>query len=403
VTAFQKALEWLYGTQTFGVKLGLDSVNKMLAELGISPSIPRSFHVAGTNGKGSTCAMLDSICRAAGLRSGLYTSPHLLSFRERIQVCGELIPESAVTLGLDRIRSLVSDWNPHPTFFEITTALALSWFQQSQTEVTILETGLGGRLDATNAVTPSVSILTPIGADHQAILGPTLKHIAAEKAGILKPGVPVVSAPQLPEVAEVIEAVADQKGCPLQWVRSPWNEGPLGLPGSVQRWNAALALKALEVAGFALPAGIAAAGLAAVQWPGRFQKIHDRLILDGSHNAPAAAVLAASWREVFPGEKASLIFGALEDKDIPSILRELAPIVSDVLLTPVHSPRAISPLLLQRQWEKECPHIAVSLAPSLSQALDTPRHCRVLVTGSLYLVGEALGLIQGTRPEWSAQ
>lgn len=403
MTAFQKALEWLYGTQVFGVKLGLDSVNRMLGELGIRSSIPRSFHIAGTNGKGSTCAMLDSICRQAGLRSGLYTSPHLLSFRERIQVHGELIPESGVALGLERIRSLVSDWNPHPTFFEITTVLALSWFQQSQTDVTILETGLGGRLDATNAVTPSVSILTPIGADHQAILGPTLRHIAAEKAGILKPGVPVVSAPQLPEVAEVLEAAAEKNGCPLQWVNSPWNAGALGLPGSVQRWNAALAIRALEIAGFALPAETLAAGLAAVQWPGRFQKIHDRLILDGSHNAPAAAVLAASWREVFPGEKASLIFGALEDKDTQSILRELAPMVSDVLLTPVHSPRAISPTLLQQQWEKEWPHIPVTVASSLAEALARPRSCRVLVTGSLYLVGEALGLIQGTRPEWSAQ
>ena len=226
--SYKQALAWLYGLQRFGIKLGSDNIRRLLDELSRSggfqaavgdlpPSqsygVPREIalpwkviHVAGTNGKGSVCAMIDSICRAQGYRTGLFISPHLVTFRERIRVNGEMISEDAVADGLTIIRDLVADWDPHPTFFEVTTALALKHFSdpgergakhdsvqlsadRHQLDVVILETGLGGRLDATNAVQSDVSVITPIALDHEELLGNTLSEIAGEKAGIIKPGV----------------------------------------------------------------------------------------------------------------------------------------------------------------------------------------------------------------------
>src|SRR5205085_12270695 len=204
-----------YSRQRFGIKLGLENIQRLLDECcsgvgkpgrcfasvtGVkrpaSASTPKVIHVAGTNGKGSVCAMIDSICRAQGYRTGLFISPHLVTFRERIRVNGEMISEEAVADGLTTIRHLLAGWDPHPTFFEIITALALKHFRDANIDIAILETGLGGRLDATNAVQSDVSVITPIGIDHEEWLGHTLREIAGEKAGIIKPGVPVVSASQ---------------------------------------------------------------------------------------------------------------------------------------------------------------------------------------------------------------
>src|SRR5215471_21352459 len=228
---YRQALAWLYGLQRFGIKLGLENIRRLLNEIdlgstrgsrvvfGGSPNNPpKVIHVAGTNGKGSVCAMIDSICRAQGYRTGLFISPHLVTFRERIRVNGEMISEDAVADGLTMIRDLVADWDPHPTFFEVTTALALEHFGESEIDIAILETGLGGRLDATNAVQSDVSVITPIGLDHEDWLGYTLPAIAGEKAGIIKPGVPVVSAPQQRQAEEVIRARAAECGSPVQFV-----------------------------------------------------------------------------------------------------------------------------------------------------------------------------------------
>ncbi|MGZ5003432.1 MAG: bifunctional folylpolyglutamate synthase/dihydrofolate synthase, partial [Chthoniobacterales bacterium] len=187
--SYREALAWLFGTQLFGIKLGLENIQRLLRTLNL-PGEQRIIHVAGTNGKGSVCAMIDSILRAQGYRSGLFTSPHLVTFRERIRVKGEMISEDEVAHGLTSIRQLVADWDPHPTFFEIATALGLQHFKNKHCEIVVLETGMGGRLDATNAVTPVVSVITPIDYDHQKWLGNSLGEIAAEKAGIIKPHVP---------------------------------------------------------------------------------------------------------------------------------------------------------------------------------------------------------------------
>ena len=203
---YREALAWLYATQRFGIKLGLENIERLLAALpgsGLETAAPcKVIHVAGTNGKGSVCAMIDAIARTAGHRTGLFTSPHLVSFRERVRVDGKKISEGEVAGGLTEIRELIRDWDPHPTFFEIATALALQHFQKTRCEILVLETGMGGRLDATNAVQSSVSVITPIDFDHEKWLGHSIDQIAKEKAGIIKPRTPVISAPQRPE-AEV--------------------------------------------------------------------------------------------------------------------------------------------------------------------------------------------------------
>src|SRR5262252_11099145 len=228
---YKQALAWLYGLQRFGIKLGLENIRRLLDELGLgtargsrvvfggSPNNPpKVIHVAGTNGKGSVCAIIDSICRAQGYRTGLFISPHLVTFRERIRINGEMISESAAAEGLTMIRNLTANWDPHPTFFEVTTSLALKHFGDAKIDIAVLETGLGGRLDATNAVQSDVSVITPIGLDHEKWLGRTLAEIAAEKAGIIKPGVPVVFAPQRPKAEQVIRARAAECGSPVQFV-----------------------------------------------------------------------------------------------------------------------------------------------------------------------------------------
>ena len=196
---YKEALAWLYSLQRFGIKLGLENIRRLVAEMHVDLGGARVIHVAGTNGKGSVCAMIDSICRAQKYRTGLFISPHLVTFRERIRIDGEIISENEVAAGLTSIRKLVADWEPHPTFFEIATALALKHFTEAKIDVVILETGLGGRLDATNAVQSNVAVITPIALDHEKWLGDSLEKIANEKAGIIKAQTPVVSAPQLPE------------------------------------------------------------------------------------------------------------------------------------------------------------------------------------------------------------
>ena len=226
---YKEALAWLYGLQRFGIKLGLENIERLLDELSrrndLQTACPwKVIHVAGTNGKGSVCAMIDSICRAQGYRTGLFTSPHLVTFRERIRVNGEMISENAVINGLTTIRNLVARWEPHPTFFEVVTALALKHFANTGVEIVILETGLGGRLDATNAIQSDVSVITQIDFDHEKWLGKTIAEIAFEKAGIIKPGIPVISAAQRAEAEEVIRGRAAKCAAPVQFVTKPYDE-----------------------------------------------------------------------------------------------------------------------------------------------------------------------------------
>jgi len=397
--SYQEALAWLFGTQLFGIKLGLENVQRLLAALRVPAPAQRIIHVAGTNGKGSVCAMIDSIGRAAGYRAGLFTSPHLVTFRERIQVDGAMIGQAEVARGLTNIRDLVRDWEPHPTFFEIATALGLLHFRETDCDLVVLETGMGGRLDATNAVTPVVSVITPIALDHQKWLGATLSEIAAEKAGIIKAGVPVVSAPQLPEAEAVIRAAVGEVNAPhLEFVAAGYDDSPVALRGSFQKQNAALAVAALRAAQVATDRTAIARGLAAVVWPARFQLWNERIVIDGAHNPAGARVAVQTWREVFGEEKCALVFGVLRDKEAAAIFQELAEIAAAVFLPRFRGERAVSPEELAQVIASVAPEMRCVIADSCSASLELAEQTslRVLVAGSLHLAGEVLALLRGT-------
>ncbi len=405
----QNPLDWLYGTQLFGMKLGLENVRLLLAALDLPSPKQRFIHVAGTNGKGSVCAFMRSILHEGGVNAGLFTSPHLIRFNERIRDAEREITTAEIEGGISRLRELCRDWEPHPTFFELAFVLALDWFRGRGNEWVILETGLGGRLDATNALIPAVSVITPIGLDHMQQLGGTIAEIAAEKAGIIKPGIPVVSAPQEPEALAVIRETAAVKNAPLTVVDAAC-ELPLGLAGPHQRWNAAVAVAALQAAGFSFFESIIASGLQKARWPARFQHLDDRTILDGAHNQPAAKALAEAWRQAFPGEKAAIIFGGSTGKDTAAILRELLPIARRWICCGFESPRALPPAAVRHQLEGITTasanaeiHVAGGIAEALRLAAGFPE--RRLFTGSLFVAGEALAHWDeaGRRVEASSQ
>lgn len=397
-SAYRETLSWLFQTQRFGIKLGLDNVRRLFSALDLPPPNERIIHVAGTNGKGSTCALIDSICRAAGYKSGLFTSPHLVTFRERIQVNGEMISHDEVARGLTIIRELVTRWEPHPTFFEITTALALHHFRQKKVEIVVLETGMGGRLDATNAVTPVVSVLTPIDYDHQKWLGNTLPEIAFEKAGIIKSGIPVVSAMQPKAAEKVIRRRAAECGAPLDFVKQPFDRFPIALPGTHQQENAALAISALHTAGIGLDEVAVEHGLATVSWPARFQCWNERTIVDGAHNPAGARILAQTWTQVFGDRRATILLAVLRDKDAVGIAAALQPIAQRILLPPMQGERALSPEELRLTICSQLTGLPIATTTSFEAAwADAEADAApILITGSLHFAGQALAFLSHT-------
>ncbi|RFC44957.1 MAG: dihydrofolate synthase / folylpolyglutamate synthase [Verrucomicrobia bacterium] len=391
-----EALAWLYGVQPIGIKLGLENTHRLLETLGVDTSSCTVWHVAGTNGKGSVCAFLESVLRTAGRRTGLFTSPHLVRFAERIRVGFEPVEMDRLSQGILRLRELVQGWEPHPTFFELTTGLALRIFLDEGIEDLVLETGMGGRLDATNAVRSDVAIVTSIGLDHQKWLGDTLGAIAGEKAGIFKPGVPAVVPANLPaEAMEVIRSHAAAQGSPLTVVEKPlpadWS---LGLRGAHQRWNAALAVAALRILRPDLDESVVRRGLAEASWPARFQIFRgaDRtVVVDGAHNPAAAEVLAETWREEFGKQKPVLIFGTVGDKDARSMFVILRQLASRVIFTSVPTQRGRNGSELAADLGME-PGDEVIEDPA--SALDREKSGLVLVAGSLYLAGKALACLE---------
>ena len=340
--------------------------------------------------------MIDSILRAQGYRTGLFTSPHLVTFRERIQINGEQISEDNVASGLTNIRSLIADWDPHPTFFEIVTALALLHFREREAELVVLETGMGGRLDATNATQPIVSVITPIDLDHQKWLGDTLTKIAWEKAGIIKPKTPVVSAMQLPEAEEVICARAKECDAPLQFVRENYS-GNVALGGGHQRQNAALAIAASRAARIEITEDSIARGLASLTWPARFQRWDERTIIDGAHNPAGARILARTWQETFPNQRATVVIAVLQDKDVAGIVREISPIAQQLFLPKIKSVRGLAPEALAEFVSNITPRLPCSISSSIEDAIGSARAqpYPILITGSLHFAGEALAYLQG--------
>ncbi len=402
----------------YGEVFSLEPTRELLARLGNPQSRYAALHVAGTKGKGSTCAFAASILRAAGARVGLYTSPHFLSFRERIQVNGQPIPEEALAQMVSRIRSFVS---PERTFFEVTTACALLYFAEARVDVAVVEVGLGGRLDATNVVEPRVIGITPISLDHMAQLGQEIRSIAREKAGIIKRNIPVVLSPQVPEAQGVVEETARVRGAFLHRVdeevqalsvqagragtrltlRTPEGLYPdleIPLVGRHQVMNAMTAVRMVELlAGPGEPLEVPVReGLSQTLWPGRCQIIEGApdLLVDGAHNAASAQVLRNTIEELFPGRRVWLIFGTSQEKDLAGMAAVLGSAPGwRLILTKAQVARAESPERIAeafRPWHPQ-PLVTGSVGKALDQAraLADPKDL-IVVTGSLFVAGETL-------------
>ncbi|HEY1171721.1 MAG TPA: folylpolyglutamate synthase/dihydrofolate synthase family protein [Verrucomicrobiae bacterium] len=399
---YAEAIQYLYGLQWFGTKLGLENTRALANLCGAPDEQLRFIHVAGTNGKGSVCAMLESIYRHAGLRVGLFTSPHLVAFGERIQINRQMISEAdlvrLVTHMQAKLKELPTD--QHPTLFEFVTVLALLYFAEQKCDLVIWETGLGGRLDATNIVTPLASVITNIAFDHTQWLGDTLAKIAGEKAGIIKPNLPVLTAADAPEAVNVIRETAAQKQAPLHIIGAAEISAftyPLSLLGEHQKQNAALALAVVQELQEQLPVNKPAItqGLANVHWPGRLQLVTlangQRILIDGAHNEDGMTLLRQTLQTTFASEKPVLIMGALEDKDWRQMCTLIAPMVAEIHLVPVSSQRTATPSELAEVCQRINPCVMIHVYETLSQALAaTSQKPFRLITGSLYLVGEAM-------------
>jgi dihydrofolate synthase/folylpolyglutamate synthase len=395
----------------------------MLARLGAPQQRYRALHVAGTNGKGSTAAMVAAMLRAAGWRVGLYTSPHLVDFRERICVDGLPIAEDAVAELTGRLRDVQASLSP--TFFEFTTAMALQHFADAVVDVAVVEVGMGGRFDATNVIVPLVSAITNIALDHQQFLGSSVESIAFEKAGIIKAGVPVVTGRLCPEAARVVERVAGERMAPVSplnaafvaigqtpdefrydGIQASYRDLSCPLLGAHQLDNAACALAIVELAagqGLTVSEDAVRAGLAAVSWEGRLEFVeqHPAVLLDGAHNPAAARVVEAflsSYRARHPNCRVILVLGMMRDKDRTEFLHILLPVAHEVVLTQAQVPRAAS--VQELGSSVEAGEVPIHLVPLPADALAFARRLAssqdlICVTGSLMLVGEVKALLRG--------
>lgn len=404
---YPEAISWLFSTQMFGIKLGLEGPRQLLRSYLAYPACGvKVIHVAGTNGKGSTCAFIDSVARASGLRTGLFTSPHLIDYRERIKVAGEEISEEDCLRHLIALRRLCESLETHPTFFEITLCLAMKYFAETECELIVLETGMGGRLDATTAVPADVAVITPIGLDHTQWLGETIAAIATEKAGIICCEKPVISARQSEDAAHVIAMQANEMRAPLTVVDELAKGYALSLLGTHQQWNAALALAALHAAEVTLRYDAVQYGLAHTEWPGRFE-IHQHgektIVLDGAHNPHAAAVLCETWVAQFSHAQPVLVFSAVSSKDVSGVLALLAPMVQHIYFCPVNSPRALT--LEQLRDALPAGACASAGCENFVAALEAAHthDAPILIAGSLYLIGQARAQLKGGAFQPSTQ
>jgi dihydrofolate synthase / folylpolyglutamate synthase len=441
---YPDAITYLGQARRFGMKLGLEPMRELAQALGNPQDSLRFIHLAGTNGKGSTAAFCESCLRAAGLRVGLFTSPHLVSVRERIQINRVQISEDDFAQGMAIVRGLVEKSSTQEaTYFELMTALALWYFAREKIDWIVWETGLGGRLDATNIVAPELCIITNIGLDHQQYLGPSLRDIAAEKAGIIKRGVPVISAVEAGDAFEVIQQRAKDEGASLTLVYRDMEIGDLGLRGgrqmaAIDGWefalglmgrhqvsNAACAVEAMwqirsrDPQSFGpgrdcniIPDEAIARGLRETVWPGRFEVLSEKplIVLDGAHNAAGMAMLVETWRAFLAtrfgwsaaeiASRAHIVFGSVADKDISEIAQLLRPIAGKISLVRLANERTAEPAQLAQFFTGlhcSCYDSVSAVWNDLAKGDSTSV---TLITGSLFLVGEMLALRQGNAEEY---
>jgi dihydrofolate synthase/folylpolyglutamate synthase len=416
MTSYPEAVQFLYalGNEVLTAKLGLERIRTLLDALGNPQRAYRVVHVAGTNGKGSTCAMIDAGLRAAGVRTGLYTSPHLIEPTERIQIDGRSVSPQQFARAFDTVHQTALSLNLdcHPTYFETVTAMAFWLFREARIDTAVVEVGLGGRLDATNVVEPRLTVITPVDFDHQSYLGDSIESIAREKAGILKPGVAAIVARQRPEASQVIEDRAaelavpltrtaqfeirdlelDSRGSSFSGLRCP-------LAGEHQVENAVTAALALEAL------GVLAQGISEAVWPGRLEHVSPNpdIILDGAHNPAGARALAKYLTRFYPRRRLWLIFGAMKDKAVSEVANTLFPLAHEFIFTAPNNVRSIAPAELCKMAGRG--ETAPDVAAALQRISDRGRQEDlsedvVLITGSLYLVGEARSALQSVRQSW---
>jgi dihydrofolate synthase/folylpolyglutamate synthase len=422
-STYEESVSWLYGLQKLGIKFGLSKTSNLLRAFG-NPHLGKKYvHIAGTNGKGSVGALLESILVKSGYTVGLYTSPHLVSLTERFRINREPIAKGEAASLIDEIRRVI-DERELPTFFELTTTMALIYFSRARTDIGIVEVGMGGRLDATNVIRPTVSIVTNIGCDHREFLGNHLVDIAQEKAGIIKSGVDVVTGISQPTIIKLFESWCNERGAPLWRVgrhvhyrrlpsgllayyglKGRYQNLEVGLRGRFQFRNAALALLTLELLerkGLTIPGEAVRLGLADPLWPGRLEKVsaEPTVVLDGAHNAPAMRSLAHAVVSEFDFRELILVLGVMGDKDIPNILKPIVPLAGKVIYTKATYHRAADPRLLM-EFGKEFGK-AAEICPTVPGAIDRARSLAgkrdlILITGSLYVVGEAKSYLDPAR------
>lgn len=418
MTAFPnlaQAIAWVFDLQKFGIKFGLSSTLDLLARLGLPYQEGRYLHIAGTNGKGSVAAMLSAVLNLAGYPVGLYTSPHLVSMRERFRLRDREIPADGLLYLINRVRSVVDAAEP-PTFFEFVTAMAILYFLEEKADPIILETGMGGRLDATNIVEPVVSVITNISRDHQDYLGRGLLAIAGEKAGIIKAGAPLVTYATQKSVLDLLRRTCRELGTPLyqggvDFKAQGRGEGrlnyhglekdlhglSLSLTGRHQYRNAAVALAVLELLagrGFAIGEADIREGLQQTCWPGRLEQVSQdpRILLDGAHNPGAALALAQALKNTRGNGRLLLVMGIMADKEVDTILARLLPLAQTVIFTQPQYFRAATPADLARRAAPfnletiQVPRVAEAI--KRAQSLAGPED-RIVITGSLFTVGEA--------------
>jgi dihydrofolate synthase / folylpolyglutamate synthase len=405
-----------------GAKFGLERMEILLRELGNPERNQQFIHVAGTNGKGSTCAMIASVLRAAGVRGGLYTSPHLVEPTERIQVNGVAVTEEEFARSFEIVHAAAERLietgrvDAHPSYFETVTAMAFMIFRE-HCETSVMEVGLGGRLDATNVITPRISVITPVSFDHESFLGNTLESIAGEKAGILKPGVPVVISRQSPEVESLIRRRARELGCDVIsadlapeeiLVSSQGSRFSLDgttyeclIAGRHQIENAVTAITVCETLGMESKA--IQSGLRDAKWPGRLEVARRRpdFILDGAHNPAGARALAAYIREFRSTSPVWLVYGAMRDKAIEEVTAQLFPLADRLILTAPDFPRALRPEAILAVQSHPNVTVTHMLPDAIAIATTAPPEAVVFFTGSLYLVGEARRLLAESGPAFS--
>ena len=382
-------LDELAARRRFGMRPGLDAMRRMCRAMGDPQERVRAIHVAGTNGKGAVCAILDSCLRAVGCTVGRYTSPHLVSLNERFFIGGEPVSDDVLEASARRVAGIPESGSL--TYFEALTAVAFDIYASAALDYVILETGLGGRLDATNVCRPSLSVITRIGLDHCEWLGGTVREIALEKAGIMRPSVPVVIGANEGEALDVLRRHAGETMSRVVYAPDEVDEGEIpadfSLGGAFNRENAVTALAALKTIGAETRA---VAGMSSVVWPGRFQRV-GRFIVDGAHNPPAARALAASLSEEIggrPRRSCDLIAGFCGDKDVDEVLRTLSPLVRRGYAVKTNNPRSLAaPAVAAKMKDAGIDAVACD---SLREAMETAGPVPVVICGSLFLAGEAL-------------